>query len=106
MHRDVAFGIDDRHLPAFDAIEFVFGEQPLEHLLGRESLPQQLEPARTVAAIHRRLRGHRADARLRPRHMVADAEHARGHRHAEIAGHGIERHDGERGGRGSGRRAG
>ena len=84
------------------ALEFVFREQPIEHLLCREALSQQLEPARTIAAIHRRLRGHRADARLRPRHVVADAEHPRRNGDAEIAGHGIERNNGKRRGRGSG----
>ena len=89
-------------LPPLDALELVLSEQPIEHLLRGEPLSQQLEPARTIAAVHRRLRRDRADACLRPRHVVADAEHARGDGHAKIAGLRIERHDRKRCGCGSG----
>ena len=102
VDRNVTSGIDDGELASLDAVKRVFREQPVEHLLSGEALPQQLEPARAIAAVHRRLRRDHADARLRPRHMVAHAEHARGDGHAEITGLRIERHDRKRGGRGSG----
>ncbi len=102
VHRNVALGINDRDLPAFDIGERVFGQQSIEHLLRGESLAQQYEPARTVPSIHRRLRRHRADTRFRPGHVVADCKHARRDRNTEITGNGIERNDGKGGGRRSG----
>jgi len=93
VYGDVALRIDDRDLPAFETLELVFGQQSLEDLLSGESLPQQFESARTVTAVHRRLRGDCADAGFCPRHVVADAEHARCDGHAEVAGLGVERDD-------------
>ena len=93
MHCDVALRIDDRHLPAFEAIERVFGQQAFEHLLRRESLPQKLQSAGAVTAIHRRLSRNRAHPSLRPRHVVAHAEHTRRDGHAEITCRRIDRDD-------------
>ena len=76
---DIPFGIDDGNLTPFFSLERVFGEQPVDHLLSPQPLPQQLQTARPIPAVHRGLRGHGADARLGPRHVIPDREHARRH---------------------------
>ena len=73
--RATALTVDHAELPVLPVV--VRGGQPLDDVLGREPFVEQREPVRPVARVRVRLRGHRADTGLGPRHDRADAEELR-----------------------------
>ena len=68
----------------------------LDDRLGRHARPEQREALRPVAHVDDRLRRDHADAGLRPEHAVADGEHARLHRAANLTGGRVVAEDRER----------
>ena len=72
----------------------VAGGQGRERLLGGVAGLQELETQRAVAEVDVRLRRHRADSGLGPRHGRADLEVVRLHGDSELAGLLVTRDDG------------
>jgi hypothetical protein len=68
-----------------------------QHLGRRLPLAQQLQPAPLEAHVGRRLRCDGAHLRLGRGNDAPRAHHARLHRHAQEAAHGVARHDAEGG---------
>ena len=75
VRRRASLAVDDAELPLRAAL--VRGGQPLDDLLGRESLAEQRQAVRAVARVRVRLRRDRADVRLRPGDDRADGEELR-----------------------------
>ncbi len=72
----------------------VAGGQGRERLLGGVTGLQELEPQRAVTEVDVRLRRHRTDSGLGPRHGRADLEVVRLHGDSELAGLLVTRDDG------------
>jgi len=73
----------------------VRGDRPPQRLRSREPLRQPVEQLVAVLGARVGLGGHRAHARAHPRDAVTHARDAGRHRHADLAGRGVNRGDGE-----------
>ena len=104
-HRQVGIVDAEGHAATFT------GDEDVDRLLRRVPLAQEREALRPVTGVRVRLRGDRADLRLRPRHDRSHREELRCHRYAplsrmQVTGGDRERRDrGNRQGRATGHRS-
>ena len=71
-HRDLVRLVPAGGVPAHAAPTTAAAKQPVDHLLRRQSLPQQFQPARPVSAVHGRLSRNGADAREDRRPLIQE----------------------------------